>query len=113
MRTWLRRVLRALPLGVILANATCRSPAPQGRPSHPEPPAWCRALPRPEYKSLERVRVTDPWFEVYRVAPGVFAIYEPHQAEEVICYLIVGARQAVLFDTYRLGEIPFVLRAAP
>lgn len=43
--------------------------------------------------------MSDPWFEVYRVAPGVFAIYEPHQAEEVISYLIVGAKQAALFDT--------------
>ena len=62
-------------------------------------PDWCRALPRPEYKPLERIAVSDPWFEVYKPAPGVFAIYEPHQAEEVISYLIVGEKQALLFDT--------------
>jgi len=62
-------------------------------------PEWCRHLPRPEYKSLERVKVSDPWFEVYKPAVGVFAIYEPHQAEEVISYLIVGERRALLFDT--------------
>jgi glyoxylase-like metal-dependent hydrolase (beta-lactamase superfamily II) len=62
-------------------------------------PDWCRALPRPEYKSLERVPVSDRWFEVYRPAPGVFAIYEPHQAEETIGYLIVGQKRALLFDT--------------
>jgi glyoxylase-like metal-dependent hydrolase (beta-lactamase superfamily II) len=62
-------------------------------------PEWCRALPRPEYKSLERVNVSDPWFEVYKPAPGVFAIYEPHQSEEVISYLIVGEKRALLFDT--------------
>jgi len=62
-------------------------------------PDWCRPLPRPEYKTLERVPVTDAWFEVYKPAPGVFAIYEPHQAEEVISYLIVGEKQALLFDT--------------
>ena len=56
-------------------------------------PDWCRALPRPEYKSLERVPVTDPWFEVYRPATDVFAIYEPHQAEEIISYLIVGEKR--------------------
>ena len=60
---------------------------------------WCKPLPRPEYKSLPRVLPDDPWFEIYKVAPGVFAIYEPHQAEEVISYLIVGNKQAVLFDT--------------
>ena len=67
--------------------------------SQPQVPEWCRALPRPEYKSLERVLAIDPWFEVYKAAPSVFAIYEPHQAEEVISYLIVGHKQALLFDT--------------
>ena len=62
-------------------------------------PDWCRALPRPEYKSLERIPVTDPWFEVYKPAPNVFAIYEPHQSEETIGYLIVGEKKALLFDT--------------
>jgi glyoxylase-like metal-dependent hydrolase (beta-lactamase superfamily II) len=61
--------------------------------------AWCHALPRPEYKSIERVPITDPWFEVYKPAPKVFAIYEPHQSEEVISYLIVGEKRALLFDT--------------
>jgi glyoxylase-like metal-dependent hydrolase (beta-lactamase superfamily II) len=62
-------------------------------------PDWCRALPRPEYKTIERVPVRDPWFEVYRPAPGVFAIYEPHQSEETIGYLVTGTRRALLFDT--------------
>jgi len=62
-------------------------------------PEWCKALPRPEYRTLKRVPAADPWFEVYRVRPGVFAIYEPHQFEEVISYLIVGSRRAMLFDT--------------
>jgi len=62
-------------------------------------PDWCGALPRPEYKTLDRVPVSDPWFEVYKPAHDVFAIYEPHQAEETIGYLIVGQKQALLFDT--------------
>lgn len=62
-------------------------------------PAWCAKLPRPEYASLERVRVASDWFEVYRVDPGVYAIYEPHQWQEVISWLVVGSRQALLFDT--------------
>lgn len=64
-----------------------------------EIPDWCKPLPRPEYKTLERVLPNEPWFEVYKVAPAVFAIYEPHQAEETISYLIVGHKQALLFDT--------------
>jgi len=62
-------------------------------------PGWCHALPRPEYKSLARVATSDPWFEVYKPASNVFAIYEPHQAEEVISYLIVGNKRALMFDT--------------
>jgi glyoxylase-like metal-dependent hydrolase (beta-lactamase superfamily II) len=62
-------------------------------------PQWCRELPRPQYAKLERVFVSDPWFEVYRIRSGVFAIYEPHQGEEVISYLIAGASHALLFDT--------------
>ena len=67
--------------------------------AQPDTPEWCRALPRPEYRTLERVPVTDPWFEVYQVVPQVFAIYEPHQAEETISYLILGEKRALLFDT--------------
>ena len=62
-------------------------------------PAWCRDLPRPQYKTLQRVPVTDAWFEVYEVSPSVFAIYEPHQSEETISYLIAGEKRALLFDT--------------
>ena len=65
----------------------------------PEKPEWCRPLPRPEYQTLKRVPVSDPWFEVYEVVPAVLAIYEPHQAEETISYLILGQKKALLFDT--------------
>jgi glyoxylase-like metal-dependent hydrolase (beta-lactamase superfamily II) len=68
-------------------------------PPQPETPEWCRSLPRPEYKSLERILPNEPWFEIYKVAPNTIAIYEPHQFEETIAYLIMGTKQAVLFDT--------------
>jgi glyoxylase-like metal-dependent hydrolase (beta-lactamase superfamily II) len=71
-----------------------------------EIPEWCRGLPRVEYKSLQRLLASDSWFEVYVVAPAVFAIYEPHQSEETISYLIVGDKQALLFDTgMGIGDI--------
>jgi glyoxylase-like metal-dependent hydrolase (beta-lactamase superfamily II) len=83
--------------GVILAICLA---IPAQAPSGPAPiPDWCRALPRPEFKALERIPAADPWFEVYKPARDVFAIYEPHQAEEVISYLIVGEERALLFDT--------------
>src|SRR5258708_1491131 len=62
-------------------------------------PEWCKSLPRPAYSKLQRVPMSDAWFEVYKIRPGVFAIYEPHQLEEVISYLIVGSEKALLFDT--------------
>jgi glyoxylase-like metal-dependent hydrolase (beta-lactamase superfamily II) len=68
----------------------------QGRPKKP---VWCEQLPRPEYSKLKRVPIADTWFEVYIVAPSVYAIYEPHQSEETIGYLILGNARALLFDT--------------
>ncbi|MFY9911921.1 MAG: MBL fold metallo-hydrolase [Candidatus Sulfotelmatobacter sp.] len=62
-------------------------------------PQWCRNPPRPAYSKLQRIPIADNWFEVYRIHPGVFAIYEPHQLEEVISYLVLGSNRALLFDT--------------
>ncbi len=48
---------------------------------------------------------------MYSVAPGVFAISEPRQAEGVSSFLIVGSKRAVLFDTgLGVGEISDVVR---
>lgn len=60
---------------------------------------FCKSLPRPEYAKLEQLKSPDDWFELYRVSPGVTAIYEPHQWQEVISYLIEGTERALLFDT--------------
>ena len=60
---------------------------------------FCKKLPRSAYADLQRVALSGDWFEAYRVADGVIAIYEPHQWQEVISYLIVGKKNALLFDT--------------
>jgi len=57
---------------------------------------FCTRLPRPAYATLEGVPYASDWFELYRVAPGVTAIYEPYQWQEVISYLIEGSDQALL-----------------
>jgi glyoxylase-like metal-dependent hydrolase (beta-lactamase superfamily II) len=93
-RNLLFAFLFVLFVGAQHAAPLCAAPQPQT-----EKPEWCKKLPRPEYAKLERVLPNDPWFEVYKVSPGVFAIYEPHQSEETIAYLIVGHKQALLFDT--------------
>jgi glyoxylase-like metal-dependent hydrolase (beta-lactamase superfamily II) len=43
--------------------------------------------------------VSRAWFEVRLVDDDVYAILEPHHAEEVISYLILGADRCVLLDT--------------
>jgi glyoxylase-like metal-dependent hydrolase (beta-lactamase superfamily II) len=93
----MKAVLPKVCPAVLIAVVVCCGAAAQGACA--EIPEWCKALPRPEYKSLQRVTVSDPWFEVYKPAKDVFAIYEPHQAEETIGYLILGEQRALLFDT--------------
>ena len=91
--------LASVRLGTLCVSIAVLSAYPAVCFAQAEKPDWCQALPRPEYKSLERVIPDEPWFEVYKVAPGTFAIYEPHQFEETISYLMVGTKQALLFDT--------------
>jgi glyoxylase-like metal-dependent hydrolase (beta-lactamase superfamily II) len=83
--------LRSLLLSIWLVSSLAAQQAQQ--------PEWCRKLPRPAYSKLERVPTVDTWFEVYKIRPGIFAIYEPHQLEEVISYLVIGRDRALLFDT--------------
>ncbi|MBM4218847.1 MAG: MBL fold metallo-hydrolase [Gammaproteobacteria bacterium] len=61
--------------------------------------SWCNAPPAPGFEELEAVDVSDGWFKVYAVAPGVFAIHEPRQYETVTAFLVAGTERAVLFDS--------------
>jgi len=77
---------------------------------------FCSKLPRPEYADLNQLSAPDSilqgWFELYDVAPGVTAIYEPFQWQEVISYLIEGEKEALLFDTGNgIGDIARVALA--
>jgi glyoxylase-like metal-dependent hydrolase (beta-lactamase superfamily II) len=103
------------PPAVVLACAV----ASGGDRVDPTPPPaarrWCDELPRAAHRKLERLEVSDDWFQVYRVADGVFAICEPFQFQEVISYLILGTKGALLFDTgLGIGRIrPAVERLTP
>ncbi len=72
---------------------------------------WWDALPRPDWSNFKRIKTTHPWFEVYEVMDGIYAIYEPGQFDEVISFLIEGRRQALLFDTgLGMGNIRGVVK---
>ncbi|MCL1848417.1 MAG: MBL fold metallo-hydrolase [Clostridiales bacterium] len=71
------------------------------------PKDWYSALPRGAYQAYDRILCSNDagWYEVYRVLPDVYALYEPGHAEEVISYLILGADRSLLWDT-GMGIVP-------
>ena len=85
--------------GVVVAAATAPAANEQVRNRGADKDNWWDKLPRPEWSAFERIDHDQDWFEVYRIATGVFAIYEPGQFEEVISFLITGESKALLFDT--------------
>ncbi len=92
-------LLPALGMGAMLLNASADDLA-----------SFCQQLPRPAYAAFEKHPASNSWFEVYEVEPGVFAIYEPAQWQEVISYLIIGNDNALLFDTGNgIGNIQAVV----
>ncbi len=64
-----------------------------------QPAKWWEILPRPVYSTLDKVETSQKWFEVYKLTPDTFAIYEPYQFEEAISYLAVGKKRAIVIDT--------------
>lgn len=94
------RVLRLAAACALAGGALACAPGPDVAPeSRAATAGFCSDVPRSQYADLERVEVEDDWFEAYRVASRVYAIYEPHQFQEVISYLILGDEGALLFDT--------------
>lgn len=70
------------------------------------PKKWFEALPRKSWERFVQIRTSHPWFEVYKLPHEVFAIYEPGQFQEVISYLVLSDKYAVLIDTgYGMGDI--------
>ena len=59
---------------------------------------WCEAGAAAA-SGHARVDTGSDWFQVYAVAPGVFAISEPRQYEGVTSFLVVGSKRALLIDT--------------
>jgi glyoxylase-like metal-dependent hydrolase (beta-lactamase superfamily II) len=81
------------------------------RGSEAEDAKWWHALPRPDWANYPQVKTNQGWFEVYEIQKGIYAIYEPGQFEEVISWLILGRKQALLFDTgLGMGDIKSVVK---
>ena len=59
----------------------------------------CNSPLRESLKKLPEIKTKSNWFKVYNVGENVFAIVEPYNFEEAICYLILGKKKALLFDT--------------
>ena len=63
-----------------------------------------------KFSDLKKIPCESSWFEPYKVAEGVTAIYEPHHFQEVISYLIEGEEKALLLDSgMGLGNIKAVV----
>ena len=86
-----RRIFCFIGIAIILLAVSALHGAEKGK--------WWEVLPRSIWKEFPIVQQSQPWFEVHLMQPGVYAIYEPGQWEEVISYLILGSRKALLFDT--------------
>ena len=89
-------------LGILLATAAalCGCGGPESETSElVQPSQWWEVHPRPVYERLEKVGVFQEWFHVYRLTEGTYAIYEPNQFEEAICYLVEGSERAAIIDT--------------
>jgi len=104
-------VLITLVLAGALFACLWMSDEAPAAPSHAGAPAraaaassgdnWWDSLPRASWNRFPLVKLPAncAWFEVHKVAPGVFAIWEPGNWQEVISYLIVGEKRALLWDT--------------
>ncbi len=51
------------------------------------------------WSKYKRIHVGSPWFHVHDLGGSVYAIYEPYHFQEIISYLIVGDKKALLWDT--------------
>lgn len=107
----------ALPLALLaplIVGCAGEKPSSEDKPQvknrGEEKDNWWDALPRPGWAAFQKVGERQGWFEIYQVRPGIFAIYEPGQFEEVISYLVVGTDKALLFDTgLGIGDIRAVV----
>jgi glyoxylase-like metal-dependent hydrolase (beta-lactamase superfamily II) len=105
--------MKKLLLCALLALAVCALLVPVARAEAAYPP-WMApdTWPRPEWSGYPIVDTSssgDPdlaWFEIHKLRPNVYAIYEPGNWQEVMSYLFIGRHKAMLYDTgMNIGDI--------
>jgi glyoxylase-like metal-dependent hydrolase (beta-lactamase superfamily II) len=63
------------------------------------------------FSHYKKLNVSDGWFDVYQLPGNVYAFYESRQEQEVLSYLIVGSKRALLFDSgLGMGKIGPIVR---
>jgi glyoxylase-like metal-dependent hydrolase (beta-lactamase superfamily II) len=91
--------IRLLSVAAVLVSAAVAGCSQEeGTSELIQPREWWRVHPRPVYATLEKVGTYQEWFDVYRLAEGTYALYEPNQFEEAISYLVLGSERGVLID---------------
>lgn len=61
--------------------------------------SFCEQPPDQLLAEFKKHASSNDWFQVYEVEPGIWAILEPFQWQQVISYLVIGTDKALLFDT--------------
>ncbi len=85
--------MKSIRVLLLLVLFTHCSPRPSDTTS------WCNQPLRPQLNQYIEIPTRQPWFRVYEVGKGVYAIVEPYNFQEVISYLILGNEHNILFDT--------------
>jgi len=83
----------------VACSQELEQPTEEAKSKLVQPSKWWEYLPRPIYDNLEKVETSQVWFEVYKLTEDTYAIYEPFQFEEAICYLAIGNEKCALIDT--------------
>jgi len=98
-KTWKNTVLILVFLILISCATETKQGEAENRSELIQPQKWWEKLPRPVYATLEKVEISQEWFEVYKLLDATYAIYEPYQFEEAISYLVIGKEKAIVIDT--------------
>lgn len=102
--------MKRMFLGIVLTAFAAALILPAAAFADSTYPPWMsgQPWPRPEWSGYPVVDTPDSmaWFEVHKLRPNVYAIYEPGNWQEVMSYLFIGRHRAMLYDSgMNIGDI--------